>query len=51
MRRYLKFIHNVNNIPKVCILPNMTMLSLIRTLYVALGGSTLMHRSAEGLTT
>lgn len=49
MSRYLKFIHNVKHILKVCILPNMTMLGLIPMTDVASAGATHRRRSAEGL--
>lgn len=51
MSRYLKFIQNVNHIPKVCILPIMTMLGLMRTPNFTSGGSARTRRSVEGLPT
>jgi hypothetical protein len=51
MRRYLKFVHNVNHIPKVCIVPNMTMLGLIRFLDFSADGHPRSLQSVEGFAT
>jgi hypothetical protein len=48
MRRYPKFVHDVNNIPKVCIVPNMTILGLVRFLDISAQGRPRSRLSVEG---